>query len=46
MHNIQANPEADKEDVLQAADILLKMSQGKEVKDIPDPKVKEETKKG
>ena len=46
LHNIQANPEADKEDVLQAADILLKMSQGKEVKDIPDPKVKEETKKG
>ena len=46
LQNIQSNPEADKEDVLQAADILLKMSQGKEVKDIPDPKVKEEAKKG
>ena len=46
LHNIQANPSADKEDVLQAADILLKMSQGKEVKDIPNPKVKEENNKG
>ena len=28
LHNIQQNPSADKEDVLQAADILLKMSAG------------------
>lgn len=39
--NIQSNPNADKEDVLQAADILLKMSAGTEVKRIPNPKVKE-----
>lgn len=43
LHNIQANPSADKEDVLQAADILLKMSGGTEVKNIPNPAVKEET---
>ena len=42
LHNIQANPSADKEDVLQAADILLKMSGGTEVKNIPNPAVKEE----
>ncbi len=41
LHNIQSNPNADKEDVLQAADILLKMSAGVEVKNIPNPKVKE-----
>lgn len=41
LHNIQQNPSADKEDVLQAADILLKMSAGKEITDIPDPSVKE-----
>ena len=43
LHNIQANPSADKEDVLQAADILLKMSGGTEVKNIPNPAVKEDT---
>lgn len=42
LHNIQANPSADKEDVLQAADILLKMSGGTEVKNIPNPAVKED----
>ena len=41
LHNIQQNPSADKEDVLQAADILLKMSAGKEITDIPDPSTKE-----
>ena len=41
LHNIQANPNADKEDVLQAADILLKMSGGTEIKNIPNPEVKE-----
>ena len=41
LHNIQQNPSADKEDVLQAADILLKMSAGKEITDIPNPSVKE-----
>ena len=45
LHNIQANPSADKEDVLQAADILLKMSGGTEVKNIPNPAVKEEAPK-
>ena len=45
LHNIQSNPSADKEDVLQAADILLKMSAGSEVKNIPNPDVKEESKK-
>ena len=39
LHNIQQNPSADKEDVLQAADILLKMSAGTEVKNIPNPAV-------
>ena len=43
LHNIQANPSADKEDVLQAADILLKMAGGTEVKNIPNPAVKEDT---
>ena len=42
LHNIQANPSADKEDVLQAADILLKMSGGTEVKNIPNPALKED----
>ena len=37
LQNIQSNPSADKEDVLQAADILLKMSAGTEVKNIPVP---------
>ncbi len=46
LHNIQNNPSADKEDVLQSADILLKMSAGNEVKNIPDPKVKDTTTKG
>ncbi len=42
LNNIQQNPSADKEDVLQAADILLKMSAGTEIKRIPNPTVKEE----
>ena len=37
LQNIQSNPNSDKEDVLQAADILLKMSAGVEVKNIPNP---------
>lgn len=41
LKNIQNNPSADKEDVLQAADILLKMSAGTEVKNIPNPAAKE-----
>ena len=41
LHNIQSNPNSDKEDVLQAADILLKMSAGVEVKNIPNPSAKE-----
>lgn len=41
LQNIQTNPNADKEDVLQAADILLKMSAGTEVKNIPNPATKE-----
>jgi len=41
LQNIQSNPNSDKEDVLQAADILLKMSAGVEVKNIPNPSVKE-----
>ena len=41
LQNIQSNPSADKEDVLQAADILLKMSAGTEVKNIPNPQIKE-----
>lgn len=44
LQNIQTNPNADKEDVLQAADILLKMSAGTEVKDIPNPATKEVSK--
>ena len=45
LHNIQSNPNADKEDVLQAADILLKMSAGVEVKNIPNPSVKDKQEK-
>ena len=41
LQNIQSNPNSDKEDVLQAADILLKMSAGVEVKNMPNPSVKE-----
>lgn len=41
LNNMQSNPNADKEDVLQAADILLKMSAGVEVKRIPNPAVKD-----
>ena len=41
LRNIQNNPSADKEDVLQAADILLKMSAGTEIKNIPNPATKE-----
>ena len=41
LNNIQSNPNADKEDVLQAADILLKMSAGTDVKRIPNPKTKD-----
>ena len=44
LHNIQSNPNADKEDVLQAADILLKMSAGVEIKNMPI-KEKKESKK-
>lgn len=35
LKNIQANPNADKDDVLQAADILLKMSSTTEIKYVP-----------
>ena len=35
LQNIQSNPNADKEDALQAADILLKMSAGVQVKNVP-----------
>ena len=42
LQNIQTNPNGDKEDALQAADILLKMSAGVEVKNVP---VKEEEKR-
>ena len=42
LQNIQSNPNSDKEDVLQAADILLKMSAGVEIKNIPNPSVKDE----
>ena len=35
LQNIQSNPNSDKEDILQAADILLKMSAGVETKNIP-----------
>ena len=41
LHNIQSNPNSDKEDVLQAADILLKMSAGTEIKNIPNPAAKD-----
>ena len=44
LHNIQSNPNADKEDVLQAADILLRMTSGTEIKNIPNPSVKETNK--
>lgn len=44
LNGIQSNPNADKEDVLQAADILLKMSAGTEVKRIPNPQMKENQK--
>lgn len=42
LQNIQSNPNADKEDALQAADILLKMSAGIEVKNVPASEVKRE----
>ncbi len=42
LNDIQSNPNADKEDVLQAADILLKMSAGTEIKNIPNQKQQEE----
>ena len=42
LQNIQANPNADQEDALQAADILLKMSSGVEVKNVPESEVKRE----
>ena len=42
LQNIQANPNADKEDALQAADILLKMSSGVEVRNVPSSEVKRE----
>lgn len=35
LQNIQSNPSADKEDILQASDILLKMSSVTELKNIP-----------
>ena len=35
LQNIQSDPNGDKEDALQAADILLKMSAGVEVKNVP-----------
>ncbi len=41
LNNMQSNPNADKEDVLQAADILLKMYAGVEVKRIPNTAVKD-----
>ena len=44
LKNIQNNPSADKEDVLQAADILLKMSGGTEIKHIPVPEAKDNNK--
>ena len=46
LQNIQQNPSADKEDVIQAADILLKMSAGTEIKNIPNPAVKAEAQEG
>ena len=44
LQNIQQNPSADKEDVIQAADILLKMSAETEIKNIPNPTAAEERK--
>ena len=41
LNTIQQNPSADKEDVLQAADILLKMSAGTEIRQIPTPEEKD-----
>lgn len=41
LRNIQQNPSADKEDIVQAADILLKMSYKTEIKHVPYPAVKE-----
>ena len=41
LHNIQSNPNADKEDVLQAADVLLRMTSGTEIKNIPNPSIKD-----
>ena len=38
LKNIQANPNSDKEDVIQAADILLKMSSTTEIKYVPAKK--------
>lgn len=38
LKNIQANPNSDKEDVLQAADILLKMSSTTQIKYVPAKK--------
>ena len=45
LQNIQNNPSADKEDVLQAADILLKMSADTEIKRVPIPPKKEDKSK-
>ena len=44
LQDIQSNPNADKEDVLQAADIMLKMSAGVEMKNIPIPEKKDKNK--
>jgi len=44
LQDIQTNPNADKEDVLQAADIMLKMSAGVEMKNIPIPEKKDKNK--
>ena len=41
LRDIQSNPNADKEDVLQAADIMLKMSAGVEMKKVPIPEKKD-----
>ena len=45
LQKIQVNPNADKEDVLQAADILLKMSAGKEVRNVSKTSSKTNTTK-
>ena len=42
LQNMQSNPNADKEDALQAADILLKMAGGIEVKNVPVSEEKRE----